>query len=119
MADKIGADHDFFREIDAAIDNRFTTEVLRRRASRQASQLRIRHTAFDKIFSYAALRKHYETRYGTNDPKVLKRAMLIEAIRGQPFLYQYLQKRYPGLSDDELATRILESPSLSAPENPG
>lgn len=115
IAFKVGTDHKFFREVDAAIDNRFTNEVLRRHASDQAIELRIRYTAFDKIFEHAALRELYEKRYGTTDPTQLKRRMLIDAIRDETFLHRYLQGKHPGESDDRLAAHILESRSLTAP----
>ena len=108
IAFKISADHDFFREIDAAIDNGFTNEVLRRRASRQATQLRASRTAFDRVLQYPNLRKHYADRYGTNDPRKIKQHMLIDAIRREPFLHQHLKKQFPGQTDEQLAARVLD-----------
>jgi len=108
IAFKVGADPDFFREIDTATDNSFTNEVLRRRASRQANRLRISRTRFDKVLQYPALREHYEDRYKTNDPQQIKQHMFIDAIRKEPFLHQHLKKQFPGQTDEQLAAHILE-----------
>ncbi len=108
IAFKVGSDPDFFREIDTATDNAFSNEVLRRRASRQANQLRASRTRFDKVLQHPALRKHYEDRYKTIDPQQIKQHMLIDAIRREPFLHQHLKKQFPGQTDEQLAAHILE-----------
>jgi hypothetical protein len=103
----VGQKPSLFLEIDAALDNRFYEEALRRKAVRKAQLIRSETSGYDVALSKPALRKVLETKHGATDDDSLKRRMLIARIRDDEFLNSYLTRRVPDLNSDQLVDTVL------------
>jgi len=106
-------DPNYFEEIDNAIDNKFSNQVVNKIADRKLHLLKNYSNeivrAFDKE-KYPALRERLVARYSVSEVGALKKKVLVERFREDTFIYMVLQKRYPGYSDEEIAEAILGSP---------
>lgn len=103
----VGQKPNLFLEIDAALDNRFYEEALRRKAVRKAQLIRSETSGYDVALSKLALRAHLERKHSAQDADTLKRQMLIARIRDDEFLNGYLTRRFPDLNSDQLAATVL------------
>lgn len=88
--------------------------LYRRKVIKEARQLRIQWTAFDKALEKKSLRKVFETKYKTSDTTELKQAMLVDALERRPFLKKWIDKYEGGATPDtvlDLAKRLGRQPT--------
>lgn len=110
IATLIKYDPNYFIEIDNAIENRFTKRAVEKIVNRRIRILKTYSTGFARAFDkdkYPALRKRLEERYGVTDEASLKKKVLIERFHKDALVYKILKRRYPDLSDEEIAEKIL------------
>lgn len=77
--------------IDAEFNHPFLKALYRKRIIREARQLRLQWTAYDKALAKPALRQALAKQYGSNDRLALKQAMLMAGLSRKPFLAQWIK----------------------------
>ncbi len=93
--------------VDAEFGHPFLTALYRRRVIREARQLRLQWSAFDKALVQKNLRKVLENKYQTTDARLLKQAMLMRALREQkPFLFNWINRFDGGTTRETLLKRL-------------
>lgn len=96
-------------KVDAEELNHALLEAFyRRRARREALRLSMQWTAFDVALEKPALRQMFEQKYRVQDTELLKRAMLYNALRDEPFLKTWLENQYPTLDASTLLSTLHE-----------
>ena len=60
------------------------------------------------IQKYTALQKHYEKKYGVKGKDAVLIVLLMDRIKEDEITYKALQKKYPGLSDEDIAKKVLK-----------
>lgn len=78
-------------QLDADAGHPLLKALHRNRAIREARQVSMQWTAFDNVLAQPALRVALERRHGTTDVETLKRAMLLTAVEGKPFLKRWIE----------------------------
>lgn len=76
----------FAAEVDAQMGHPFLNALYRKRIIREARQLKMQWSAFDKALAKPALRAALERQHGTKDSLALKRRMLMRGLKEKPFL---------------------------------
>lgn len=107
-------DPSYFIEIDNAIGQQFSNEAVNKIARRKLQLIKGYNVGLNKIIddaeNYPELRESLERIYGTEDNETLRYRMLAKRIRDDELIYQMLQRRFPAMSDEEIARFILTSP---------
>lgn len=98
----------FAVEVDAEFGHPFLEALYRKRAIREARQLRLEWSAYDKALSKRALRAQLEEKHGTQDLLVLKKEMLFAAFERKPFLKSWMDRKQLNISKYDLLDSIKE-----------
>ncbi|MGH1419492.1 MAG: hypothetical protein ACRBCJ_11595 [Hyphomicrobiaceae bacterium] len=94
-------------KIDAEFGQPFLTALYRRRVIREARQLRLQWTAFDKALAQTNLRAALENKHQTTDTIELKQAMLMHALTEQKnFLWDWMRRYDEKPSPETLLNRL-------------
>lgn len=109
LAVVLGKKPELVVQVNEELNDRILADVLRRRAMRRATQLRLQSAGYEKALAQPALRERLETRYGATEPAALKRRMLATAIRKDKFLTWYLRNYTAERSDENFANVVLQS----------
>ena len=83
-------------KVDAEAGHPFLTALHRHRVLREARQLRLQWTSFDKALAQPAIREGLEKKYQETDTISLKQAMLMQALQTQPFLSAWISRYTSG-----------------------
>lgn len=98
----------FAVEVDAEFGHPFLEALYRKRAVREARQLRLQWSAYDKALSKPALRAQFEKKYDTRDPLLIKQEMLFAALERKPFLRSWMERQRPNLTKQNLLAVLVE-----------
>lgn len=79
--------------LDANLGHPILRALVRDRVRRRARVLRGLWSAYDTALSKPALREKLEVKHGTQATDQLKRRMLLAALREEPFLMRWIEKR--------------------------
>lgn len=89
-------------KVDAEAGHPFLNALVRARAVREARQLALQWTAYDKVLAEPRLRAALEAKHGVAEDEALKRAMLWQALDKKPFLSAWLAQEHPAMSAETL-----------------
>lgn len=109
LAVYLGKEPNVLLDIDRKLNGAIMTEVLRRKALKQAKVLKHQMSAYDAALSKPALRKVLETKHKETNSDRLKRKMLAAAIRQEEFLFWYLQRMSLDQTDEHFVDLVLGS----------
>ncbi len=105
----------FAARVDSEFGNAFLRNLYRRRALREARELRLGWRAFDEALAKPALRAALERKHGTADTSALKRAMLMQAFRRKPFLVQWVARNVGPVREEALLDMLTRLSRQEAP----
>lgn len=88
--------------VDLEAGSPFLQALYRRRAAREARQLKGEWNAFDEVLAKPALRTAMERKLGTSDAEALKLQMLADALDRKPFLKRWLEQSAAPVARDSL-----------------
>jgi hypothetical protein len=111
---RIAHDSEFYIEIDNATDNRFTTEVIKRKIKRKFLILQGYVEGLETLEEREGIREKLKNRPG--GIRGVKIEMIAKQILGEPLLLQDLKEKYQTSSPKEIAEKILVSMEKDRPE---
>ena len=104
-------DPKYYFEIDSLIGYQFTKQAINNITLRKIDLVKAYSSALIEKFDpqkYPALQKHYERKFGIKGREAVLVYLMIERIKDDKFTNEALQKKYPGLTDSEIAEVILD-----------
>lgn len=104
-------DAKYFLEIDSLIDYQFTKKAIHNITIRKIDLVKSYSSSLiEKLDAqkYPALQKHYERKFGVKGKEAVLVLLMIDWIKDDEFTHKALQKKYPGLTDTEIAETILD-----------